>query len=435
MGMDVIIEWMDVGHDMTFGYANTLLEYLSLFAQTVGIDGRDFDDVLRDCLDLNERRERTFDRLFHDIGESLGGRPLALYGLPSQVTQSVLRLFYDRGLRAACLCDPRGVGGCSEFSGLRVVAPQTLGKDFANATVVVCQRTGDGANAMGVLTSLGFSRHQIFPWEWVDLIIKANPTILFDPSKPLNPSKQLQAHLSQYSWAYSLFEDDLSKRTVLAWLRKSLCGTPMDTPSPCEKYFEDGYIALGGREIFVDGGANSGESAAAFIAQVESAKGGYAHIYSFEPDSVHYAQALENTSKYPNVTVVQKGLWDSDTELRFLEQGTLGHSSSFSIIPAELPGTIVASVPVTSLDTFFGGVPESDWPTFIKMDIEGAEKEALEGATDTIRRTKPKMAICAYHKPEDLYVLPQTILKMRNDYRFALRQHAPELHEIILYAV
>jgi len=69
------------------------------------------------------------------------------------------------------------------------------------------------------------------------------------------------------------------------------------------------------------------------------------------------------------------------------------------------------------------------------MDIEGSEKEALMGAANIIKAAKPKLAICAYHKTEDIYELPQTILNIRDDYKLALR--APiniwSPQEVILY--
>lgn len=74
--------------------------------------------------------------------------------------------------------------------------------------------------------------------------------------------------------------------------------------------------------------------------------------------------------------------------------------------------------------------------TFIKMDIEGAELKALEGAADTIRRWKPLLAISLYHKPEDLLTIPQYIRSLNAEYTFYLRGHHPELAiELVLYAV
>lgn len=69
------------------------------------------------------------------------------------------------------------------------------------------------------------------------------------------------------------------------------------------------------------------------------------------------------------------------------------------------------------------------------MDIEGSEKEALIGATKIIREKKPKLAICAYHKVEDVYELPLIIQMLRADYKFVLRQHYEGCFDMVLYAV
>ena len=73
--------------------------------------------------------------------------------------------------------------------------------------------------------------------------------------------------------------------------------------------------------------------------------------------------------------------------------------------------------------------------TFIKMDIEGAEYKALQGAEQIIRENKPNLAICLYHKPEDVFEIPQLILNYRPDYRFLVRHYWLREYETVLYAV
>jgi hypothetical protein len=80
-------------------------------------------------------------------------------------------------------------------------------------------------------------------------------------------------------------------------------------------------------------------------------------------------------------------------------------------------------------------VTQGEKVSFIKMDIEGAELEALRGAQDTIRQHKPKLAICVYHKQEDLITLPHYILSLREDYRLYLRHYGDSCDELVLYAV
>ena len=68
------------------------------------------------------------------------------------------------------------------------------------------------------------------------------------------------------------------------------------------------------------------------------------------------------------------------------------------------------------------------------MDIEGAEQNALEGAKDIILRNKPKLAICLYHKPEDLWEIPLYIHSLVPEYKIYIRHHSHTNEETVMYA-
>jgi hypothetical protein len=80
-------------------------------------------------------------------------------------------------------------------------------------------------------------------------------------------------------------------------------------------------------------------------------------------------------------------------------------------------------------------VCENENVSFIKMDVEGSELEALKGAQKQIKANKPKLAICVYHKKEDLLTIPQYILSVRPDYKLYLRHYGGLTTDLILYAV
>lgn len=69
------------------------------------------------------------------------------------------------------------------------------------------------------------------------------------------------------------------------------------------------------------------------------------------------------------------------------------------------------------------------------MDIEGSELEALKGAVHTIQRDKPKLAICIYHKPEDMTEIPLYIKSLVPEYKFYVRHHSNCWTDTVLYAV
>ena len=73
--------------------------------------------------------------------------------------------------------------------------------------------------------------------------------------------------------------------------------------------------------------------------------------------------------------------------------------------------------------------------TFIKMNIEGAELDALRGSSTVIERWGPTLAISAYHRPSDLWQIPFLVNELRDDYKLFMRQHDGGVIETVLYAI
>ena len=192
------------------------------------------------------------------------------------------------------------------------------------------------------------------------------------------------------------------------------------------QYFEQGIIEPKEHEIFIDGGCYDGTTFRKFA---KWCNGAYERIYSFEPDKRNYEAAAKALADNPirDVHLLNKGLWNCRTTLRFHESGGQGAG----IIGAESGGADVVSIETTTIDE----AVQDDAVTFIKLDVEGAEYEALEGAYNTIKRYHPRMAISVYHKPEDIFTIPELILSMSDDYRFYLRHYQMSRYETILYAV
>ena len=174
------------------------------------------------------------------------------------------------------------------------------------------------------------------------------------------------------------------------------------------------------REIFVDGGCFDGNSSIDFVNWL-SKSGGEGHIYAWEPDELNRRnciQALEEI--HIDYQMIPKGLWSEYAEKNFKSSG--GSSSIFE------EGDI--NVVVDSIDNCI------DKPiTFIKMDVEGAEYQALLGAKRVIKEYKPKLAICIYHKLEDIWELPWLIHTINPEYKFYLRHYSFGDVETVLYAL
>ena len=148
-------------------------------------------------------------------------------------------------------------------------------------------------------------------------------------------------------------------------------------------------------------------------------------VYAFEPDPENYKVCQRNKEKYhfSQAEILPFGAWSEDTTLHFTALGS-GISRVSDI------GEV--AVPVRAIDHV---IPLEEQITFIKMDIEGSELEALKGARETIQRCKPKLAICIYHKPEDMTEIPLYIHSLVPEYKFYVRHHSNCFSETVLYAI
>jgi FkbM family methyltransferase len=141
----------------------------------------------------------------------------------------------------------------------------------------------------------------------------------------------------------------------------------------------------------------------------------------FEPDSKLLAAAQQRLIGKHDVEFVPAGAYSLDGELRFSASGRTNGSFSED-------GELV--IPVKKIDSVVK-IP----PTFIKMDIEGSETEALRGAAKCITQVQPNIAIAAYHKAQDLWDLVNVIRELNDSYQFYLRQYSETGLETVIYAV
>ena len=145
--------------------------------------------------------------------------------------------------------------------------------------------------------------------------------------------------------------------------------------------------------------------------------------YAFEPDSKNYNKCIEikQEKNLDYVELLPVGLWNKKATLKFSETGGTGSSIT------ETGNTMVK---VDTLDNSVSGMV-----SFIKMDIEGAELEALQGAENIIRKYKPKLAISIYHNSQDLTDIPLYIKNLNEEYKLYIRHYSTGEFDTVLYAV
>ena len=221
----------------------------------------------------------------------------------------------------------------------------------------------------------------------------------------------LKNNEEKFQETYALLSDDLSRKTMQAYINLKLSGDVrfnFKVFEPDQYFNEVTDICRGG--TFVDCGAFTGDTAEAFARwSGGSCKG----IVALEPDACNYQLLKKRVASFPfSVETHPVGAWSKTDTLYFrIKEGSSSHFDAES----------EDEVRVDALDNLLHQDVD-----LIKMDIEGAEMHALSGAQETIRRCHPVLAIAVYHKAEDLVTIPQYIKTFETKdvkYRFCLRKH------------
>jgi FkbM family methyltransferase len=181
-----------------------------------------------------------------------------------------------------------------------------------------------------------------------------------------------------------------------------------------QQYWEDFLCLQEDGEVFVDVGSFDGFTTEEFIKRCPN----YRDVYVFEPEKKNLEVTRERLFKYNNIHFFEKGLSN--------EKGTVSFSTGGSGSVISEQGT--EEIEIDALDNCV-----DDAVTYIKMDIEGAEGMAIDGARKTIQKNHPRLAICVYHKADCLWKIPEQIFSIRDDYDIYLRHYTEGVDETVMF--
>ncbi len=185
-------------------------------------------------------------------------------------------------------------------------------------------------------------------------------------------------------------------------------------------------VAADPGDVVLDGGGCWGDTTLYFADRV--GRDGAVHVFEFSPANLDVMRQNLNRNPVlkPRIHIHEEALWNVTGEiLHFGEAGpattlTLGGHDGLSATTRHIDGWVEAN-----------GKCHLD---YIKLDVEGAEGRVLEGAKNTIKLQKPKLAVALYHSLEDFTTLPRLIDKMLPEYRFHLGHYTIHSEETILFA-
>jgi FkbM family methyltransferase len=225
---------------------------------------------------------------------------------------------------------------------------------------------------------------------------------------------------AKYQWLHQRLADQTSRQTFeqvtqfrLTWDLDWMAGFSVDVD---RQYFED-FVPLGVNEVFVDGGGYDGETTKRFASLCP----GYRQIYYFEPNPSMLELSQRTLGALRSISFIPKGLFSRSSVARF--DPSAGSASRISS-----QGSLEISL--VSLDDAV-----SEAVTFVKLDLEGAECEALEGAREHIRKEHPKLAVSVYHDQRDFWRVPETVLQIYDAYDVYVRHYTEGPLETVMYFI
>ncbi|MCJ2163221.1 MULTISPECIES: FkbM family methyltransferase [unclassified Pseudodesulfovibrio] len=248
--------------------------------------------------------------------------------------------------------------------------------------------------------------------------------------------KQFQPYFTQHIERFKAVEaflaDDLSRQVYRQVLKAHSTGKREDFESiprvDDDWYLFKSLLAADEDSVYVDCGAFDGDTITLFN---KTSKGRYKHIYAFEPDKniLEALAACIADNGIDNVTIIPKGVYNRNGSIGFSWDGVYSavSESNASVMDKKNDD----GIEVVRIDDELKDVPVS----IIKMDLEGAELNALKGAKDTIQKHHPKLGICLYHNIIDLLEIPEYIHDIAPDYRIYIRHHSTSCNDTIMYTV
>ncbi len=380
-------------------------------------DLREIEDLLAEPVAAAAERERT--TFAEQLRTSDGA--VVLFGA-GRLGQLCARALARAGVPLRAFCDGSSRLHGTTVEGAEVLAPAEAARRFPQALFVVAIWTGTARESMlervAFLRGLGCAHVTSYaPLVWAHGAEEA-PFHAFDlPSRTLAaaaPLRELAVRLA----------DDASRRVFLAALRQRLRGIFDATAPAAAQYFPADIVRLSEDEVFVDGGAFDGDTLVDFLGRVGER---FAHYHAFEPDAANRARLMARVQGLPvgvrdKITIHPLALHAESATLSFTDQGG----------PTSHVGTGGnTSVRGERLDAILAVQRLS----FLKLDVEGAERAALAGAKASITQHRPQVAACVYHEPNDLWEIPQRLAALLPNSRFYLRQHGFDGWETVVYVV
>ena len=365
-----------------------------------------------------ERERTAFDRASYPCQ-----RRIVIYGAGG-LGQSVLHGLRANGVEPLAFADRNPAMHGTRVGELEVHPPEEAIRRFGSDSVFVVAVWNPAASGglreiAAFLSATGCRRVAPFTWLFWKYPQTFLPYYLWDlPSR-------LHAQSSAVRQAFTLIAGARSQAEFLHHLELRLTGDfrCVRPPDGDTQYFPSRLFRPREDECFVDCGAFDGDSLRALAGWTG---GRFRKAVAFEADPLNFAALERTVSTEPKlkgrVRAVRAAVGRNRSMVRFAAsgRGNAGISDSGDIV--------VDCVPLDDalLD---------EQPTYIKMDIEGAELDALHGGSATLCRRRPLLAVCTYHAQDHLWQVPLGVRELMPESRLVLRSYCVDGFDLVCYAI
>lgn len=340
--------------------------------------------------------------------------PTYIYGA-GRMGREVLAHCRAQGIEPKAFID-RAAARIAIVDGVPIITPEAAVDERDGSEVLVALHSPgvDVASIVDHLRHLGFGSVRTL-WSVCE---KSE----WRPQSPfwLEPEFDWAAHVEAIARARALLSDETSRRVFdeqLA-LRRDGHYVALGAPTPDDQYMPRDLARWREPMRLVDCGAYDGDTLRALAANEYAVEA----FIALEPDPENYARLRDAWGDDARGRLIAAGAWSSAGTLTF----KAGEGGAARV--DEGGDTTIAVMRIDDLCTNFH-------PTMIKMDIEGAERAALDGASETIARDRPDLALSVYHRVSDLWSIALKIDDGELGYGFFLRSHAHNGFDTVLYGV
>lgn len=373
------------------------------------------DDLARELLEHSLENRTLVETPAPELAR---GVHVAVYGA-GNVGRQVASLLTSRGVVVDRMIDARAAQ-LRSMDGIPVVPPGTPVEASLPVVIAAFNREADPAAIHTVIRASGAVR----VIDFVELHARFSSEL--GDRYWLVAQDELRSHEDSIREGLALWSDATSREHYAQLVAYRLTADPALLPSPVGgiPYRPADLPSPVGAARFVDGGAFDGDTMRAW----HEAHVPVEYYWGFEPDPDNFA-ALMKWWNAPGAPAAEHELLRAALGARMGTAQFAAGGGEASSLGAGSGGSI--DVAVCALDSVIGAAA----PTEIKLDIEGAEPDALDGARALILRAKPRLAVCAYHRCDHLWRIGQWIGALDAGYALHLRAQAQSGFDTVTYGL